>query len=261
MEKVNCLLTVETITVDDNESGESGEDENIPVTSIVLDYSSLSLNIGESMQLAASVFPSNATNNAITWETSNSGIAMVDNGYVTAVASGDVVITARSVENTSIYATCVVNVATEESGGGSGETSGKIMFTELTPVKGEYMIKGDGVTEYARSNCCYYQLPYSDGMFVSTVGNTSFAGTNNQSNYPAIMVVASDGQVTKPDVTGETIEGAITHFSTTLSSFENVEKVFVNLHNAWIPSSDTYNPNTINTKYIEYCYYIPGGAL
>ena len=102
----NWLLTIETITI-----GEPGEPGNIPVTGITLDYSTISLDVGDSMMLAASVTPSNATNNVVLWESSNTSIAKVENGYVTAVASGNCTITAKSAENNSIKATCSVAVA------------------------------------------------------------------------------------------------------------------------------------------------------
>ena len=47
-----CYLTVETITI-----GE-GTGETVAVTGIALDYSTISLNEGETMMLAASVAPS-----------------------------------------------------------------------------------------------------------------------------------------------------------------------------------------------------------
>jgi len=51
--------------------------------------------IGETMDLSASVFPENATDQAVTWESSDPAVATVDaNGRVTARAAGaDVFIT------------------------------------------------------------------------------------------------------------------------------------------------------------------------
>ncbi len=50
--------------------------------------------VGDSIQLSATISPSNATNKSVTWKSSNSGIATVDgNGRVTGVSAGTVTIT------------------------------------------------------------------------------------------------------------------------------------------------------------------------
>jgi hypothetical protein len=59
--------------------------------------------------LTATVTPSNATYKTVIWVSSNSNIASVNNGKVTAINSGTAVITASTVEGT-YTATCTVNV-------------------------------------------------------------------------------------------------------------------------------------------------------
>ena len=57
-------------------------------------------NIGQTLQLTASVIPSNATNQAISWQTNNSAVATVNanTGLVTAVNTGTATITATTVD-------------------------------------------------------------------------------------------------------------------------------------------------------------------
>jgi uncharacterized protein YjdB len=64
---------------------------------------------GQNITLTATVAPAGA-NQAVTWETSDAAIATVNNGVVTGVAPGAVVITARSVEDNTIYGTHNVTV-------------------------------------------------------------------------------------------------------------------------------------------------------
>ncbi|MCL2329467.1 MAG: Ig-like domain-containing protein [Bacteroidetes bacterium] len=78
----------------------------IPVTDVSLDAPTLSLLIGESHTLTATITPDNATDKIITW-TSSSSAATVSGGKVTAVSAGTATITVR-VGNKS--ATCVVTV-------------------------------------------------------------------------------------------------------------------------------------------------------
>ena len=72
------------------------EDPVIAVTGVSLDQSSLTLDIGGTANLTATVSPSNATNKAVSWSTSNQSVATVNNGTVTAVAPGTATITATA---------------------------------------------------------------------------------------------------------------------------------------------------------------------
>ena len=80
-------------------------------TSISLNNTSAELNTGETLQLTATVLPSNATNKTVTWTTSNSSVATVNsNGLVTAKAVGNVTITARTTDGSNLSASCSVTV-------------------------------------------------------------------------------------------------------------------------------------------------------
>ena len=62
---------------------------NIPVAGIEVKPTQTSLEPGASAQLTATVFPINATNKAVTWSSSDEGIARVDGrGNVVGVSTG-----------------------------------------------------------------------------------------------------------------------------------------------------------------------------
>ena len=90
------------------------EPEELPVgkvNGILLNKNNGRVKLGETMQLTASVRPSNAANGEVTWQSSDPGVATVDDsGLVTAVSTGTAVITVTSVENPDISVTCTVNV-------------------------------------------------------------------------------------------------------------------------------------------------------
>ena len=82
------------------------------VTSVSLDYSTLSLWEGEEKQLTATVYPTDAENQRITWTSDHPEVATVTNtGYVTAVKDGTAVITVTT-EDGGQTASCVVMVST-----------------------------------------------------------------------------------------------------------------------------------------------------
>ena len=81
----------------------------LSVTNITLDKTELSLYTGDSEILTATIEPDNATNQAVTWESSDPNVATVDNGKVTAVAAGEAFITVTTADGGKT-ATCQVKV-------------------------------------------------------------------------------------------------------------------------------------------------------
>lgn len=80
------------------------------VTGITLNYENYTLNnIGESVQLTATVTPEDADNKAITWASLNENVCRVTNGYVLAVGEGTTIITATSADG-EVSAKCTVTV-------------------------------------------------------------------------------------------------------------------------------------------------------
>ena len=85
----------------------------VPVTGVELDRSEAGLSIGETIQLNASVVPADATNQAVSWSSSNEGVVTVDeNGLVTAEGEGTATITVTTAEG-GFEAECVVTVTSE----------------------------------------------------------------------------------------------------------------------------------------------------
>ena len=81
----------------------------VSVTGVSLDKTELSLTVGGTEALTATVAPDNATNRAVTWASSNPSVAKVENGVVTALACGTAVITATT-QDGNHTATCAVTV-------------------------------------------------------------------------------------------------------------------------------------------------------
>lgn len=83
---------------------------NVPVASIKITGDDTMINVDNTLQLTANILPKDATNKNVTWESSDSTKATVVNGLVTAKAIGDVVITCKSVENSSIIDTYNISI-------------------------------------------------------------------------------------------------------------------------------------------------------
>lgn len=82
----------------------------VPVTSVTLNRSSLSLEEGQTASLYATVCPDNATNKKVNWTSSNNAVATVSGGVVRAVAKGTARITATAKDGSGKSASCTVTV-------------------------------------------------------------------------------------------------------------------------------------------------------
>ena len=93
-------------------SASSAPSATVHPSSVTVSPSSVTLNsAGQTYTLTATVLPSNATNKAVTWTSSNYAVATVNTrGTVTAVANGTAIITARTSDGGKT-ATCVVTVS------------------------------------------------------------------------------------------------------------------------------------------------------
>ncbi len=87
----------------------------IPVTGVSLNATSISLIEGETHQLVASIAPSNASEQSVSWSTSNTNAVAVNNGTVTAIAEGSAVVTVTTTDG-SYTATANVSVSKPSTG-------------------------------------------------------------------------------------------------------------------------------------------------
>ncbi len=184
----------------------------IPVTSVSLNKAELTLEKGKSEILTAIVSPSNATDKAVSWESSNTSVATVDqNGKVTAVEAGSTVITVTTNDG-SKTATCNVTVVIPV-------TSISLNKTELALAMGQSetliaTIKPDDATErkitWTSSNKGVAMV--EDGIVIAlSVGNTTItASAGNQSASCSVVVYPSGSYIDEYGVNrgqGITISG------------------------------------------------------
>lgn len=83
----------------------------VPVSGIQLSQTSAALTVGDTLTLTKTIYPSDATNQAVTWTSSSDAVASVDsNGKITAKTAGSAMITCKSVSDNSVVGICNVTV-------------------------------------------------------------------------------------------------------------------------------------------------------
>ena len=95
----------------DNPASGASTTTNVAVTSITLNETSLTKNLGDAaVKLTATVAPENATDKTMTWSSDNPAVATVNNGEVSVIGLGTAIITAAANDGSGVKATCTVTV-------------------------------------------------------------------------------------------------------------------------------------------------------
>jgi uncharacterized repeat protein (TIGR02543 family) len=125
----------------------------VAVTGLAIDKDTIQLsNIDEQATLIATVSPSDASNKNVIWTSSNTNIAIVSNGVVTAKGFGTATITAKS-DDGSFTDTCAVNISNQftvsfNTYGGSavspipGVQGGSTVTLPTNPTNANYIFDG-----------------------------------------------------------------------------------------------------------------------
>ena len=127
----------------------------VPVSSVSISGSGvsdgkLSLKLGASVQLTATVTPSNATDKTVSWTSSNSSVAKVSDGKITAVKAGTATITATAGGKTASVVVAVADnpVPVESvSVSGDGVKDGKLSLKSGASAQLTATVKPDNATD------------------------------------------------------------------------------------------------------------------
>ena len=152
--------------------------EVIEVTSVSLNKTSLTLEIGASETLTATVLPSNATDKSVTWTSSDQAVATIANGKITTVGSGTATITATTSNGKT--ATCMVTVTNPYadfsftlSGSGYALTGYSGTDTEVV-VPAEYMGKSVTIINSRAFYDCSFITKITLPDTIKEIGSSAF---------------------------------------------------------------------------------------
>lgn len=139
-------------STDNVDYGNTGS-QNVPVSKVTLNKTSISLALNGTEQLVATVFPTNASNQGVTWSSSATNIASVSSsGLVTGRGSGSATIIART-DDGGYTATCSVQVTSSSSGGTVNYNL--TVSSSMTITQGENTYITYSVSNTLPSNCTY----------------------------------------------------------------------------------------------------------
>ena len=158
----------------------------VPVTSVRLSHSSVSLEEGQSVNLSATIFPDNASNKNVNWTSSNNNVAKVNHGVVTAVARGYARITATAADGSGKSASCSVTI------------TGDVLVSSIC-ISPDVRSMFTGKAAYFNATVCpqnatnRYVTWKSDDPTIATVNSDSGLVYAQKAGETVIRAIAKDG--------------------------------------------------------------------
>ena len=167
-----------------------GSSDPVSVTGVSLNVNSTSISVGNSEVLSATIIPNNATNQAVSWTSSNSNVATVSSsGRVEGVAGGNATITVTTSDG-GYTATCAVTVTAASGGGGGVSETSYVKISSLSDLSsGDYVIAADLSSSYKGMSYTFSSSKYS-GTDV-TVSNNVVSSTDGNSRKFTLTVSGS----------------------------------------------------------------------
>lgn len=208
--------------------------EQVAVTGITLNANSGTAAPGHSVTLTATVVPSNASNTTVLWTSSNTSVATVANGVITAVSEGTATITATTQDGgfTATYALTVETVSGGNLRDYFGYTDGyrlSISTGNLTALTGgtvveyidlyEFFAPGEDIVIRTKGiNFKKSSSPYNDNGYAIYNASKGFTGANYMTEGDTAHGVITFSKVFANDVDNTmtlTISGMTSNHVTT----------------------------------------------
>lgn len=193
----------------------------VPVSTVSMSKSKLIMSIGGASALTATVYPTNATNQKVTWTSDKETVAKVDaNGNVTAVGVGDAIITATT-EDGAKKATCSVSVGLDLTGTlqyGSNTAAGTwiaLYKNNGSTYVNSTMTDANGAFKFAGIKDGSYQLQayspdtrYKDLNQVVTITAGTSTGAIGVVSFESKYTTKADMDITVKDQNGAALTGS-----------------------------------------------------
>ena len=227
--KIDTIIVLQNVPTVATIQLASGDFNNqyVPVAGLSLNYNSttnpMNLNLGGATgTLAATLSPTNASNTLVAWSSSGPSIASVNqSGVVTAVAAGAATVTATSVDNSSVNASCTVNIYLDLTYNANGSTGGSVPTDSNNYQQGATVTVLGNTGSLARTsyNFAGWNTQANGNGTTYTQGQTFLMGTANVTMYaiwapiPATPTGLSVGSTTSSTllVSWNASSGAITY--------------------------------------------------
>ena len=224
-----------TITATTKDGGHKATCEvkvsDVKVTGIKLSSSSLSMSIGTSKKVTATITPNNATNKAVTWKSDNTSVATVDStGKITAKAEGTATITATTKDG-NYKATVDVTVKSIKVTGVSVSASSATLYVGDTKTITATVSPKDATNkdvEWKSDNTSVATVSSAGKITAVKAGTANITVTTKDGGYSKTVAVTVKEKVAATGITisGSTsgTEGGTIQLTATLTPSDTYDK-------------------------------------
>ena len=183
----NATITV--TTEDGNHTARCKVTVTVSATGVTLSQTELPLVKGATATLTATVLPSDATNQKVTWSSTNTAVATVENGTVTAVSAGNATITVTT-EDGNHTARCEVTVTVSATGVTLSQTE-LPLAKDATATLRATVLPTDATNQKVRwsSNNTSVATVENGTVTAVSVGNATITVTTEDGNHTATCEV------------------------------------------------------------------------
>ena len=231
----SCVVTV-TSAINDSISATCNitfADTTINVTGVSIDKTEATVKVGESVELNATLTPSNATNQDVTWSTDNSNVTLTPNSKtvtVMGVNEGSSIVTVTTADG-NYTATSTITVQAQSSGDG-GDITLPDNYTEL---KSNYDPAGSSFVESMEFNPTT-QTFYADinidsstlKQNILSIGNNISSWNSGGFNIHIYNATATELEININISAFGNRYNCITHSDGRIKIAWSVDKIFVN---------------------------------
>ena len=149
------------------------DDVPIPVNKLTLSKKSVTMNPGKTQQLTATILPSYAKQNVITWESSDPSVATVENGLITGIKGGSCKVTA--------------------SAGGKSAVCDVIIRTKLSKPLPDGPVNEDGTATIDKNGTVTLTTDHNADIFYTTNGKNPTGKTSSSNKkYTGPITISKD---------------------------------------------------------------------
>jgi uncharacterized protein YjdB len=143
-----------------------GTTQNVFVTSVSLP-DNVTINAGSTVTISATIFPEDASNNTLLWDSSDTTVAVVNNnGLVAGLSAGNATITATTTDGSNMFGTCQVTVLVPPC-----NASGNITYQAWTNI-------GSGTAvSYLTNSTNYPNNPTSSFLLTSMEAPSNYSNS------------------------------------------------------------------------------------
>lgn len=163
---------------------------SVPVTGVSLNASSGELKVGGSVTLVAAVTPTDATNKAVTWESSAPAVASVNDGVVSALTAGSAVITVKTADGGHMAS---YNLTVKAKAIDLLAVNGYVDNTRLSTGSGSEKPAAGYVTIGHTTPIAIDKTTYPNGATIKISGADDVVGNSNPYTDSAWVMYAGTG--------------------------------------------------------------------